>query len=90
MASPMVPGDDPSEFEMDGRIGTRILRSTDTRKQRMKRIVRWLIGWIHIQFITTETALSRCLVITCLDGLVLGGKLDAMMGLNQMVVLHSR
>ena len=44
MASPMVPGEDPSEFEMDGRTGARILISTDTRKERTKRSARGLMG----------------------------------------------
>lgn len=37
MARPIVPGEDPSELEMDGRTGARILISTDTRKERMNR-----------------------------------------------------
>ena len=44
MASPMVPGEDPSEFEMDGRTGAKILISTDTRKESMKRSARGLMG----------------------------------------------
>jgi hypothetical protein len=43
-----------------------------------------------VLILTIEMASSWCLMITCLDGLIFGGKLDAMIGLNLMVVLHSR
>jgi hypothetical protein len=44
MAKPTAPGEEPSESEIDGNTGVRIRISTDTRKERIKRRARGVMG----------------------------------------------